>query len=166
METAPTTEMAETYHRLIVCMSLGMLMLCGCAASPSTAPVQARDIAAGSATPAPAPETEAPEINPASQALIRQAIAQHEAGDRAGAEASLERALRIDSRNPQIWLELSRLRLMEENFVQAENLSRKALSLAGSNKNQQAAAWRLIAGALRGQGRVQEAREAEAKAAL
>ena len=145
-------------------MSLGLLILCGCATAPSGAPVQAREISTGSTTPVPVPEPAPPEVNPASQALIRQAIAQHEAGDLAGAEASLERALRIDSRNPQIWLELSRLRLMEGNFEQAENLSRKALSLAGPNKNQQGAAWRLIAGALRGQGRVQEAREAEANA--
>lgn len=154
--------MAETPHRLILCMLFGMLLLTGCASTSGGQQVEAREISAGSTVPEPELEPEAPEINPASQALIRQALDQNAAGDQAGAEASLERALRIDSRNPQIWLELSRLRLAQGNFDQAENLGRKALSLAGSNRDQQAAAQRLIAGALRGQGRIQEAREVEA----
>lgn len=153
--------MAETYLRLIAGMSLGVLILTGCASTPGGEPVEAREVSRTRDT-APEPEPPPSQINPASQALVTQSLAQSASGDYASAAASLERALRIDSRNPEIWLELSRLRLKQGNFAQAESLGKKAVSLAGSNHNLQVAAWRLVANALRGQGRIQEAREVEA----
>ena len=63
-----------------------------------------------------------------------------------------------------LWIELGQVRQAEGNFVQAENLARKGLSLATGDPRTQSSAWRLIAEALRARGRAPEASEAEARA--
>ena len=80
------------------------------------------------------------------------------------ATATLERALRIEPDNPLLWIELGRLRLRENNAAQANGMGRKALALATGDPLAQSSAWRLIADALKAQGRNQEASEAEQKA--
>lgn len=69
-------------------------------------------------------------ISPAGEALLSQGRAQRAAGETALAAVALERALRIEPRRPEIWLELARVRMDEGNFPQAEQLARKARSLA------------------------------------
>jgi len=114
--------------------------------------------------PAPAPRTREYTLGPASKALVAQAQSQQASGDYATAAASLERALRIEPNNPLLWLELSKLRQVENNYVQAESLARKALSKAGGDAKVQAAACHAVADALKARGRNQEAREAEVRA--
>jgi uncharacterized protein HemY len=77
---------------------------------------------------------------------------------------SLDRALRIEPSNPLLWIEMGRLRLDQQNFAQAENMGRKALSMSVGDNTSQAAAWELIADSLRPRGRNAEAEEARAKA--
>jgi tetratricopeptide (TPR) repeat protein len=65
-------------------------------------------------------------------ALVERAEAQRAAGDLAGASATLERALRIEPRNPHILNRLARVRLQQGNYSQADSLASKSNALAGS----------------------------------
>jgi len=99
-------------------------------------------------------------LSPASRTLVTQAQAQRKKGDLPGATVSLERALRIEPRNPLLWLEMGRLRMDQHNYLQAENMGRKALSMSVGDDSTQSAAWRLIADSLRARDRNPEAEEA------
>ena len=116
--------------------------------------------------PAPAPlPRERPKVapatlSPASKALVSQAQAQRKRGDLPGATVSLERALRIEPRNPLLWVEMGRLRMDQRNYPQAEAMGRKALSMAIGDNRTQSQAWQLVADALRARGRNVEAQEA------
>ena len=99
-------------------------------------------------------------LSPASQALVTQAQAQRKRGDLPGATVSLERALRIEPRNPLLWVEMARLRMDQRNFPQAEAMARKALSMSIGDDRTQSQAWAVVADSLRARGRNVEAREA------
>lgn len=118
--------------------------------------------------PQPPPPVQPPpkqfRLSAASSALVSQAQTQAKGGDSVAATATLERALRIEPDNPLLWIELGRLRLRENNATQAHSMGRKALALATGDTAAQASAWRLIAEALKAQGRNQEAIEAQEKA--
>jgi Flp pilus assembly protein TadD len=95
---------------------------------------------------------------------VTQAQTQVGAGNFAVASGTIERALRIEPSNPLLWIELGKVRQAEGNFVQAENMARKALNMAGQAPKAQSAAWRLISDSYRGRGRNSEARDAQVKA--
>jgi hypothetical protein len=116
------------------------------------------------APPAPAPVVREPTLNPASKALVAQAQTQAANKNYSVAASVLERALRIEPENPLIWIELGRVRQAEGNFVQAENLGRKAVSMASSAPKARSNAWLLISESYRSRGRNMEAEEAKAKA--
>ncbi len=107
----------------------------------------------------PAPPAHQNSLSPATRALVTQANAQAAHGDLPAASSTLDRALRIEPNNPLLWIELGRLRLAENDPHQAEVCGRKALALASGDRGAQAQAGRLLADALRAQGRDQEARE-------
>ena len=111
--------------------------------------------------PEPARE---PVLGPASRALVSQAQSQLAAKNYAVAAASIERALRIEPGNPLLWTELGKVRLVEGNYVQAENMGRKAVAMAVNAPRAQSDAWALIAESLRARGRNSEAQEAQARA--
>lgn len=96
------------------------------------------------AEPLPLPRT-APPVSSASQALLTQSRGHQAAGRYEQAAASIERALRIEPRQPVLWLELGTIRLKEGDFAQAESLGRKALSLATGDAALTAKAEQLIA---------------------
>jgi uncharacterized protein HemY len=127
---------------------------------PETPPVEP--------APQPPPPVQAPpkqfRLSAASSALVSQAQKQANGGDTVAATGTLERALRIEPDNPLLWIELGRLRLEENNPVQAHGMGRKAVALATGDPKALSSAWRLIAEALRAQGRIQEAREADERA--
>jgi tetratricopeptide (TPR) repeat protein len=100
------------------------------------------------AEPLPAPRT-APPVSSASQALLTQSRGHQAAGRYEEAAASIERALRIEPRQPVLWLELGNIRLKEGDFAQAESMGRKALSLATGDAALTARAEQLIATAKR-----------------
>lgn len=114
--------------------------------------------------PSPPPPAREYQLSSASRSLVNQAHTQMAAGDFGVAAASIERALDIEPNNPLLWIELGKLRQAEGNYAQAENLGRKALSLATGDPRTQSTAWRLIAESLRARGRAPQAREAEARA--
>ncbi len=88
----------------------------------------------------PPPE---PSQNMAVVALLDQAHTQSSAGQWDSASASLERALRIEPRNPALWQELARVRLNQGQYRQAENLAAKSNALAGDNRRLRAENWRI-----------------------
>lgn len=100
------------------------------------------------AEPLPPPRT-APPVSTASQALLTQSRGHQAAGRYEQAAASIERALRIEPRQPVLWLELGNIRLKEGDFAQAESMGRKALSLATGDATLTARAEQLIATAKR-----------------
>ena len=104
---------------------LALLAAAGCATTvPGTAPDGDRGVAS--------PETAGREdgLGPAGEALLIQGANERRAGDYRAASATLERALRIEPGAPALWLELARVRLLEGDPGQAEQLARKAGSLA------------------------------------
>lgn len=76
--------------------------------------------------------------------LLQQSRTQRAAGSLPTAKASLERALRLDPNNPEIWVELGEIELQTGNTSQAATMARKALSLAGRNGSVAARAERLL----------------------
>ena len=93
-------------------------------------------------------------------ALLDAADRQTQAGQLPAAAASLERALRLDPRNPETWYQLAVVRFREGYLDQAEQLARKAEALAGGDKMARARSWRLIAAAREGAGDLDGARAA------
>lgn len=163
--------MAQARLSLKLAVALAAVLLGGC---PSPAP---RSFPSGStlpgapatgpspSVPAPRPPSAAREnrLSPATQSLVTQAQTLTAHGDLDGASATLDRALRIEPNNPLLWIELGRLRLAESDAHQAEGCGRKALAFASGDHGTQRRAGRLLADALRAQGRNQEAREVESQ---
>jgi tetratricopeptide (TPR) repeat protein len=114
--------------------------------------------------PLPEPVVREPTLGAASRALVGQAQTQLATKNFAVAASSLERALRIEPDNPLLWIELGKLRQAEGNYVQAENMARKAVSMSVNAPRAQSSAWRLIAESYRARGKNNEAREAQARA--
>jgi predicted Zn-dependent protease len=77
-------------------------------------------------------------------ALLDRAQTDNESGQREAAGASLERALRIEPRNPWLWLELAQVRLVQGQYAQAITLARKSNSFAGRQLRVQAGNWQVI----------------------
>lgn len=82
--------------------------------------------------------------NPAVLALLDSAHSSLDSGRFAAAAASLERALRIEPRNPVLWQELAQAHLDEGNYQQAENFAARSNSWAGANRPLLAENWRII----------------------
>jgi tetratricopeptide (TPR) repeat protein len=121
-------------------------ILGGCASVQSPAPVS--DPASApvpGAAPSPGFGLPAPVENAAVASLIGGARADLAAGRLTNAAASLERALRIEPRNPRLWQELARVRLRQGEYAQAESVAARSNSWAGSDYRLRAENWRLIA---------------------
>ena len=118
-----------------------MLALAGCAAAPSPAPVEQppAPVEAPPAPPAPGPRE-----NVAIAGLVESARADAAAGRLPTAAASLERALRIEPKNPRLWQELARVRLQQGDLAQAESLAARSNSFAGGDTALRAENQRII----------------------
>ena len=128
-------------------------VLAGCAAAPGVEPdlppVEPPETA-------PAPRSE----NVAIAGLMENARADAAAGRLANAAATLERALRIEPRNPRLWQELARVRLKQGQYAQAESVAARSNSWAASDNALRAENWRLIAEARTARGDAEGARAA------
>ena len=124
----------------------------GCAVVQPPAPVSAP-------VPAPAPPAARTE-SAAIAGLLDDARADAEAGRLTNAAASLERALRIEPRNPRLWQELARVRLKQGEYAQAESTAARSNSWAGGDSRLRAENWRLIAQAREARGDAAGARAA------
>jgi Tfp pilus assembly protein PilF len=126
-------------------MALLCIIVTGCTTSPYRFPQPSGRAPAGPA-PAPAPRAEAPEPpqNAASVALLERSRGEREAGEYAAATASLERALRIDPNNASLWIELAEVKAADGDRSQAQEMARKALTLAGNDRSIAERARRLL----------------------
>ncbi|TAK81281.1 MAG: tetratricopeptide repeat protein [Betaproteobacteria bacterium] len=122
-------------------MRYGLLLsvlLSGCATAPE--PTRAPE-------PVPAPTPAPPAArseNIAVAGLMESARADVASGRLANAAASLERALRIEPRNPRLWQELARVRLQQGQYAQAESLAARSNSWAGNDSALRAENDRII----------------------
>lgn len=87
------------------------------------------------------------------------------AGRLDAAAATLERALRIEPRNPGLWQELAKVRLAQGQYEQVLSLAAKSNSLAGDSKYIRAGNWRVIGEARSRLGDTRAAQDAFDKAA-
>src|SRR5258706_14072361 len=71
--------------------------------------------------------------SPAIASLMDSARADTTGGRLANAAASLERALRIEPRNPRLWQELSRVRPLPRAYLQAQSRAARSNSPAGND---------------------------------
>ena len=107
-----------------------------------------------------------PSNNPAVIALVDKARNDANTGQLPSATAALERALRIEPRNPVLWQELALLKLQKGDYRQAENFAARSNLWAGANKPLAAKNWRIIseARALRGDDKGAQAALSRARA--
>src|SRR5438309_2808016 len=135
-------------------LALLAIAIAGCATVREPGP--------GGPTPAPAslPEPAARTENLAIAGLMDGARSDAAAGRLTNAAASLERALRIEPRNPRLWQELARVRLKQGDYVQAESTAARSNSWAGGDNQLRAENWRLIAQARDARGDAEGAKAA------
>lgn len=88
--------------------------------------------------------TPKPSQNPGVLALVNQADQQTAAGQLPAADTTLERALRIEPRNPVLWQKLAQVRLAEGEYGQAENMAAKSNALAPERRRLRVENWRII----------------------
>ena len=98
-----------------------IVLLAGCATRQEPAPE----------APPPPPEQPAIKENVAIAGLVQSARDDAAGGRLVQAAATLERALRIEPRNPRLWHELARVRLRQGDTAQAANLAARSNSFAG-----------------------------------
>lgn len=103
-------------------------------------------------------------LSPAVLALLSQADTNSKAGELDSAVATIERALRIDPRNPILTYKLAALRLKQSKPRLAEDLAKKAALLSANDKNLKKQSWLLISEARRKQNNLYGAKEAKLKA--
>jgi tetratricopeptide (TPR) repeat protein len=108
----------------------------------------------------PVPAPQAHTENLAIAGLLIGARTDAAAGRLVNAAASLERALRIEPRNPRLWQELARVRLKQGDYAQAESTAARSNSWAGSDNALRADNWRIIAHARNARGDAEGARVA------
>ncbi|GAB4359563.1 MAG: hypothetical protein Kow006_28800 [Gammaproteobacteria bacterium] len=97
-------------------------------------------------------------------ALLDQASFQQRSGHPEQSAATLERALRIEPRNPRLWHRLAEVRLAMGMAHRAEQLALKSVSLAAGNPHLARDGWLLIARARESLGDLEGAVQAREKA--
>ena len=135
-------------------LALALLLLAGCATAPEPEAPPAE-------TPAPPPAAEQPRENVAIAALVDSARADAAAGRLPNAAASLERALRIEPRNPRLWQQLAQVRLQQGDYAQAESLAQRSNTWGGTDTRLRAQNWSLIAQSRQARGDTDGARKAQ-----
>ena len=132
-----------------LCARLGLLASLACAPLAPAAPTS---------------RAAEPRAGPAPMVLLKRAQALANAGKSAEAAAILERAIRIEPRNPWLWHRLAVLRLQEGQHSLAIELAKKSNVLARGNRRLVAGNWLLVGKARAGLRDAQGAARARARA--
>lgn len=103
--------------RLRLLMLLCVAWLGGCASYSAMGPSPGEPVSANSAV----------------LELVEQAKRNSEYGDYALAEASIERALRMEPRNPYLWFELAQVNKLQGNASKAKSFALRARSYASTD---------------------------------
>ena len=112
------------------------VVLGGCATAPG--PEQPAPVEEPAATTTAKPE------NIAVAGLMDTARADVAANRLGSAAATLERALRIEPRNPRLWHELALVRLKQGDYAQAESTAQRSNAWAGADGELRSANQRII----------------------
>jgi len=104
--------------------------------------------------PRPLPPQDRVIVSSVVRDLMKKAQNQRQSGDFDGAANSLERALRIEPRNAQIWSRLAGVRYSQESWKKAIQLAAKSNTLAGQNKTLRRENWYLMSNAHKALGNV------------
>ncbi|NIP14251.1 MAG: tetratricopeptide repeat protein [Pseudomonadales bacterium] len=150
---------------------VALLVITGCATSSVLPPavdtngIEDAEPAPQQELPIPPAGTEAqqPDTAGATLALLEQSKRASSAGDPDAAVAYVERAIRLNPRSAELWLQLARLQLAKEDPEAAVQFANKAISLAGDRLDQVRDAWLLIADARAAQGDADTARAIRAR---
>lgn len=155
-----------------------VLALAGCVGSnskpptsnapvPIPVPIEDRSTVAGDSnspnlqhpdTPATAEPSQAEQgKNRVTLALLEQSETARSQGNLKEAVTHVERAIRINPRRADLWVQLAQLQLALEAPAIAEGYARKAIALAGSRVDWKRDAWLVIADAKQAQGLTGEA---------
>ena len=117
-------------------------------------PIQDRVIVDGEVLPLPEERTISSQALPSKRPvslvvknLTRKAQDQSKAGDYDAAANSLERGLRIEPRNPNLWNQLADVRYLQQEWNKAIQLAAKSNTLAGSDQALRRENWYLMANA-------------------
>jgi Tfp pilus assembly protein PilF len=89
-----------------------------------------------------------------------QARTEASAGRLGNAAASMERAIRLEPKNPRLWQELARLRLNQRDYAQAEHVAMRSNTLTRGDYAMRAQNWDIIAQAREARGDLAGARSA------
>lgn len=143
-------------------------LLGGCASTPglprvedTSAPPDQDPSATTPGTPAEKRPTPArtPDTSSATLALLRQSERANRAGEHDEAIAYVERAIRLNPRQADLWTALATLHLDNDDPENALHFANKAVALAGKRADWLRDAWLVIADAKDRQGKTSEARE-------
>lgn len=121
---------------------------------PLTPPDRSREVGESNQTmpvepvariePIDQPTTES-QLSPAVLSLLEQADSLRAAGDLAGASSRLERAQRIAPTEPEVYFQLSSVRLEQKLFEDAANIASQAVDLAGADAAMKRDLYTLVA---------------------
>jgi len=92
-------------------------------------------------------------------ALLTQSRDAQDQGNLTEATTYVERAIRINPRRADLWVQLGRLQLAQSSPQAAQRYAQKAITLAGNRLDWIRDAWLLIAQAKQAQGHTEEANE-------
>jgi len=148
----------------VLSVSLG-----ACATSPTPPPVVAGEASAPiqrepvnrsapAATSGPTASAATPRPTAATASLLAAANSASEQQNFGDAISYLERAVRIEPRNANLWIELSDAHLASGNTTAANQHVRKAIALAGSDPALTRLAWLQLADVREAEGNRSEAR--------
>ncbi|MCG8316610.1 MAG: tetratricopeptide repeat protein [Pseudomonadales bacterium] len=96
--------------------------------------------------------------------LINKGDSQRRRGDFKSAAATLERALRLAPNSGAAFLALARLHLDQHDYLEAQQLAEKSLSLSADSASARREAWLIISRSRRQLGDVEGAQQAARKA--
>ena len=128
-------------RRLLLILLFGLSACADLPFNPSSGPT------AGGSAGAPGEGMESEPASGSAEAvreLVASSRASRASGEYAHALADIERAIRIEPRDPYLWLELGETHLARDDRQQAAATARKAMSVAGSNSAAKAAAEDLL----------------------
>ena len=90
-------------------------------------------------------------------ALLQQSQRAVGEGNLDEAIAYVERAIRMNPKDPELWLRLAELQLSADHPASAAQVAQKAIALSGSGTEVQRKAWLVVADARERQGNAEEA---------
>ncbi len=139
-----------THHRHWLAVAWLLVVAAGCSG------VALDDAAPTTQSTASAPG-EAPVTANATLALLQQSERAASGGSLVEAIAYLERAIRIEPKRADLWVQLAQLEIANQQPTAAIQYANKALALAGTRTDWQRDAWLVIADAKAAQGELEDA---------